>query len=151
MKKGPFSSLDERSKQVAYKIIAVMYFLTIIAIQAIVIYRQFALGQDIRDFQDIAIVMTVNTLFLVTALLFYGVIPYQKVRIKSILLVYLAIVVLGSLFTYAKYNIFQSPGLSVKELFDKMVIILAVTGLIVLFFVIFSLLGKRKMDKDLES
>ena len=151
MKKRPFSGLDERSKGVAYKIIAVMYFLTIIAMQAIVIYRQFALGQDIRDFQDIAIVMTVNTLFLVTALLFYGVIPYQKVRIKSILLVYLAIVVLGSLFTYAKYNIFQSPGLSVKELFDKMVIILAVTGLIVLFFVIFSLLGKRKMDKDLKS
>jgi hypothetical protein len=63
--------LDERSKGVAYKIIAVMYFLTIIAIQAIVIYRQFALGQNIRDFEDIAIVMTVNSIFLVTALLYF--------------------------------------------------------------------------------
>ncbi len=151
MKKRLFSGLDERSKLVAYKIIAVMYFLTIIAIQAIVIYRQFALGQDIRDFEDIAIIMTVNSLFLVTALLYFGVIPFQKVKIKSILLVYLAIVVLGSVFTYLKYNVFQSPGLSVKELFDKLVIIFAVTGLIVLFFVIFSLLGKRKMDKELES
>jgi len=143
--------LDERSKGVAYKIIAVMYFLTIIAMQAVLIYRQFALGQDIKEFEDIAIIMTVNSIFLVTALLYFGVIPFQKIRIKSILVVYLLIVVLGSLFTYAKYNIFQSPGLSVKELFDKLIIIFAVTGLIVLFFVIFSLLGKRKMDKDLQS
>jgi putative effector of murein hydrolase LrgA (UPF0299 family) len=151
MKRRPFSGLDERSKGVAYKIIAVMYFLTIIAIQAIVIYRQFALGQNIRDFEDIAIVMTVNSIFLVTALLYFGVIPFQKVRIKSVLLVYLAIAVLGTVFIYFKYNIFQSPGLSVKELFHKVVIILAVTGLVVLFFVVFSLLGKRKMDKELES
>jgi len=128
-----------------------MYFLTIIAMQAVVIYRQFALGQDIRDFEDIAIIMTVNSIFLVTALLYFGVIPFQKIRIKSILLVYLGIVILGSLFTYAKYNIFQSPGLSMEELFHKLIIIFAVTGLIVLFFVIFSLLGKRKMDKELES
>ena len=148
--KKPFLNMDERSKLIAYKVIAVMYFLTIIAIQGIVIYRQFALGQSIRDFEDIAIIMVVNSLFLISALLYFGGIPIQKLKIKYILLGYAAIVILGTLFTYAKYNIFQSPGLSFQQLFDKLIITFAVSGLIVLFFVLFSILGKRKLDKELE-
>ena len=150
MKKKTFKNLDERSKQVAYKVIAIMYFLTIIAMQAIVIYRQFALGQEIYDFEDIAILMTVNSLFLISALLYFGAIVIQKLKIKTILSFYGGIVVLGTLFTYAKYNIFQSPGLSFRQLFDKLIIIFAVSGLILLFFIIFSILGKRKLDKESE-
>ncbi len=127
-----------------------MYFLTIIGIQGVVIYRQFALGQSISDFEDIAVIMVINSLFLLSALLFFGAIPVQKVKIKYILLVYAAIVVLGTLFTYAKYNIFQSPGLSFQQLFDKLIITFSVSGLVVLFFVIFSILGNRKLDKELE-
>jgi len=148
--KRPFLGMDERNKQVAYKVISVMYFLTILAIQSIVIYRQFALGQEIRDFEDIAVIMTVNSLFLISALLYFGAIPIRKLKIKSILLIYLAFVVLGSLFTYAKYNVFQKAGLSFSQLFDKFLIIIAITGLILLFFIIFSILGKRKLEKELE-
>lgn len=150
MTKKPFLNMDERSKQIAYKVIAVMYFLTIIAMQGIVIYRQFGLGQSIYDFEDIAIIMTINSLFLISALLYFGAIPIQRLKIKSILLVYAVIIVLGSLFTYAKYNIFQSPGLSLEQLFDKLIIIFSVSGIIVIFFVIFSILGKRRLDKELE-
>ncbi len=149
-KKKPFLNMDERSKQIAYKVIAVMYFLTIIGIQGIVIYRQFALGQSISDFEDIAVIMVINSLFLISALLFFGGIPIQKLKIKYILLGYAAIVVLGTLFTYAKYNIFQSPGLSLQQLFNKLIIIFSINGLVVLFFVMFSILGKRKLDKELE-
>ncbi len=146
----PFLNMDERNKQIAYKFIAVMYLITIVAMQGASIYRQFALGQSISDFEDFAIIMTINSLFLVSGLLYFGAIPIQKLKIKSILLAYAAIIVLGSIFTYAKYNIFKSPGLSAVELFDKLVIIFSVSGLIVLFFVIFSILGKRKMEKELE-
>ena len=145
----PFLNMDERNKQVAYKVIAVMYFLTVIAMQGVVIYRQFALEQSIYDFEDIAIIMTVNSLFLISALLYFGAIPIQKVKIKYILSGYAGIVVLGSFFTYAKYNIFQSPGLSIQQLFDKLIIIFSISGLIVLFFVLFSILGKRKLDKEI--
>ena len=148
--KKPFLNMDERSKLVAYKVIAVMYFLTIIGIQGIVIYRQFALGQSISDFEDIAVIMVINSLFLITALLYFGAIPIQKLKIKYILLGYVAIVILGTLFTYAKYNIFRSPGLSFQQLFNKLIITFSISGLIVLFFVIFSILGKRKLDKELE-
>ncbi len=148
--KKTFLNIDERSKLIAYKIIAVMYFLTIFALVAVLMYRQFALKQPISDFEDIAIIVTVNSLFLITALLFFGAVPIQKLKIKYILLGYAAIVILGSLFTYAKYNIFQSPGLSISELFNKLIINISIAGLIVLFWVIFSILGKRKLEKKLE-
>lgn len=148
--KKSFLNMDERNKLIAYKVIAVMYFLTILAMQGIVIYRQFALGQEIGDFEDIAIIMTINSLFLISALLYFGAIPIRRLKIKSVLLIYALFIVLGSLFTYAKYNIFQSPGLSFGQLFDKLIIIFIITGLIMLFFILFSILGKRKVEKELE-
>jgi hypothetical protein len=148
--KKPFLNMDERNKQIAGKIIAVMYFITIIALQGIVLYRQFALGQEMKEFEDVAIIMTFNSLFLISALLYFGAIPIQKLKVKSILLIYLGFIVLGSIFTYAKYHIFQSPGLSVQQLFDKLISIFIIIGLIMGFFILFSYLGKRKMEKELE-
>lgn len=148
--KKPFLNMDERNKQIAYRVISIMYFLTIFAIQAIVIYRQFALGQELGDFEDIAIIMTVNSLFLISALLYFGAIQIRKLKVKSILLIYIVFVVLGSLFTYAKYNIFQSPGLSFQQLFDKIIIVVAIIGLIMGFWILLSILGKKRLDKELE-
>lgn len=142
--------MDERSKQVAYKIMAIMYLLTILSMQAIVLYRQFALGQELRDFEDLAIIMTVNSLFLISALLYFGAISIRKLSIKSILLIYLLLVVLGSAFTYVKYNLVRSPGLSFMELFDKLIIVFAILGIMMFFFIMFSYLGKRRLDKEIE-
>lgn len=146
----PFMNMDERNKLIALKITAIMYFLTIIAMQGVVIYRQFALGQSIYDFEDFAIILTVNSLFLISALLYFGAIPLRKIKIKIILSFYAAIVILGSLFTYVKYNVFQGADLSFSQLFDKFLIIIAISGIIVFFFVLFSILGKRKLDKEIE-
>ena len=66
------------------------------------------------------------------------------------MVIYGAIIVLGSMFTYAKYNIFRSPGLSIEQLFGKLIIIFIVSGLVLAFFILFSILGKRKLDKELE-
>ena len=148
--KKPFLNMDERNRQIAMRIMSIMYLLTIFSLQVVVLYRQFALNQELKDFEDINIIMTVNTLFLVSALLYYGAIPIRKLKIKSILLIYLLMVVLGSLFTIFKYNIIGSAALSFTQLFDKLIIVYAVTGLILLFFIIFSILGKRKMEKELE-
>ena len=148
--KNPFLNMDERNKPIAYKVISIMYFLTIIAIQGIVIYRQFALGQEIDDFEYIAIIMTVNSLFLISALLYFGAISIRRLKIKSILLIYVLFISLGSIFTYAKYNIFQSPGLSFEQLLNKLLIIFIITGIILGFFILFSVLGKRRTEKELE-
>ena len=148
--KKPFLNMDERSHLVALRIIAIMYFLTIVSMQFIVIYRQFALGQELKDFEDIAIITTFNSLFLISALLYFGAIPVRKLKVKSILLIYALFVILGSAFTFVKYNVVRSPGLTFVELFNKLIIVYAVTGIIMVFFVLFSFLGKRKMEKDLE-
>ncbi|MEN8125038.1 MAG: hypothetical protein ABFR32_07880 [Bacteroidota bacterium] len=148
--KKPFLNMDERNKLIAYKVISIMYFLTIFAIQGVVIYRQFALGQELSDFEDIAIIMTINSLFLISALLYFGAIPIRKLKVKSILLIYVVFVILGSLFTYAKYNIFRSPGLSFEQLFDKLIIIFTILGLMMGFWILLSILGKRRLDKELE-
>jgi len=148
--KKPFLNMDERNKQIAYKVISIMYFLTILAMQGIVLYRQFIMGQNYNDFEDIAILMTVNSVFLISALLYFGAIPIQKLKIKSILLIYLLFVVLGSLFTYARYNIFQSPGLSVGQLIDKLIIIVSIIGMLMGFWIVLSVLGQKRAEKELE-
>ncbi len=142
--------MDERNKQIAYKVISIMYFLTIFAMQGIVLYRQFALGQELADFEDIAIIMTINSLFLISALLYFGAIPIRKLKVKSVIFIYLAFVLLGSLFTYFKYNVFQSPGLSFKQLFDKLIIVFTIIGLLMGFWILLSYMGKRRIDKELE-
>jgi hypothetical protein len=149
--KKPFLNMDERNKQVAYKVISVMYFITIIAIQGIVLYRQFALGQDVSDFEDIAIIMTVNSLFLISALLYFGAIQVRNLKILNIILIYFGLLILGAAFTYAKYNLFQSPGLSIQQLFDKLIIIASILGIIMGSWIILSFLGKRRLDKELEN
>lgn len=132
------------------RVMTVMYLLTIISLQGVVIYRQLALGQDIHDFEDIAIIMTINTIFLVSALLYFGAIPIRKLKLSSLLAVYGLLIVVGTLFTYLKYNVFGDADLSISQLFAKLIIIFVITGLLLLFFVIFYLLGKRKMERSLE-
>lgn len=142
--------MDERNKEVAMKIMSVMYLLTILALQGVIIYRQLALGQDIRDFEDFAAIMVVNTIFLVSALLYFGAIPVQKIKIRYLIGVYLLMIVLGSLFTYIKYRVFMNETMTFQQLFDKLIIIFAITGLLLLFFILFAYLGKRKLEKELE-
>ena len=142
--------MDERNKKIAYKVIAVMYFLTIISMQGIVLYRQFALGQKMSDYEDIAILMTINSLFLISALIYFGALPIRKLKIMNIILYYLILVVMGSVFTYLKYNVFQSPGLSFEQLFDKLIIIISIIGLIMGFWILLTYLGKKRIEKELE-
>ena len=148
--KKPFLNMDERNKQIALKVIAIMYFFTIMAIIGIVIYRQFILAQDISNYEDIAIIVTINSIFLISALLYYGALPIRKLKVRQIVLFYIALVVLGFVFTYAKYNIFQSPGLSFEQLFDKLKIIATIIGLLMGFWIILSCIGKKRIDKELE-
>jgi hypothetical protein len=145
-----YFGMDERNREIGLRVIAVMYFLTIIALQGAILYRQFVLDQTTHDFEDLAVILTVNSVFLISALLYFGAIPIQKLRIRFILLAYAGMVVLGSVFTYLKFNVFQQANLSIAQVLEKISIVSAVSGLIVVFWVIFSLLGRRKMQKELE-
>ncbi|MEJ2595127.1 MAG: hypothetical protein P8100_08395 [bacterium] len=142
--------MDERNKQIAYRVMSVMYLLTILAMQGIVIYRQFALRQDLHDFEDLAVLMTINSLFLVSALLYFGAVTVRKLSIPRILLIYIVFIILGGAFVYIKYSLMQSPGLSVNQMVEKMMIIATITGLILGFWILLSFLGKRRLEKEIE-
>lgn len=148
-KKQPLQ-MDERNRGIALQVIAIMYFITITALTFVILYRQLVLGQSIEKFEDFAIILTFNSLFLISALLYFGAIPIRKLKIKTLLLFYLVIVVLGSIFTYAKYNIFQSAGLSLEQLMHKFFILSVISGLIIGFMAIFIFLGNRRLEKEME-
>jgi hypothetical protein len=151
MNNKTFMNMDERNIQIAARVIVVMYLITIISLQVALTYRTLFLGQDINDIEDMAIITTINSLFLVAGLLYYGAIPIQRFSIKWILSGYVIFVLLGCVFTYVKYNVFLDSSLSVAELIDKFGIIAAVCGIIVLTWSLLAYLGKRKLDKELES
>jgi len=142
--------MDERNKQIACKVIAIMYFLTFFAIAGVILYRQFVLRQELNEYEDFAIILTFNSLFLMSALLYFGAIPIRRLKVTSILIIYVVLVVAGSLFTYIYYHIIQSPGLSLKEMSNKFLIIVAITGIIMGFWVLLSILGKKRLDKELK-
>lgn len=142
--------MDERNRTIAFKTMSIMYIITIVFLQFMILYRQLVLKQSSDEFDDIAMLTTINSIFLVTGLLYFGAIPIQKIKVKTILLLYFLILILGSIFTWLKYYILSENPLSISALFDKISIIAAITGLIVLFWTLFSWLGKRKIEKDLE-
>ncbi|MBE0675958.1 MAG: hypothetical protein IH591_14975, partial [Bacteroidales bacterium] len=49
-----------------------------------------------------------------------------------------------------KYNLLLGLGLSLHQLFDKLIIIISVTGLIMGFFILFNFLGNRKIEREIE-
>lgn len=142
--------MDERNRQIAHRTMSIMYIMTIVSLQFMILYRQLVLKQPTEEFEDMAILATVNSLFLVTGLLYFGAIPIQRIRIKTILFFYFLILILGSAFVWLKYQWIAETPLSNAALLDKMIIVASITGIIVLFWVLFSWLGKRKMEKDLE-
>jgi hypothetical protein len=148
--KKPFLNMDERNRLIAYKTMSIMYIITIVSLQFMILYRQLILNQPTDEFEDMAILATVNSLFLVTGLLYFGAIPIQRIKIKVILFFYFLILVLGSAFVWLKYKWIADIPLSNSAIFEKISIVASVTGIIVLFWVFFSWLGKRKMEKELE-
>jgi len=148
--KKPFLNMDERNKQIAYKTMSTMYIITIVSLQFMILYRQLILHQPAEEFEDMAILATVNSLFLVTGLLYFGAIPIQRIKIKVILFFYFLILILGSAFVWLKYKWIAEVPLSNSAILEKISIVASITGIIVLFWVLFSWLGKRKQEKDLE-
>jgi len=61
------------------------------------LYRQIFLKQDYRDFEDIAIIVTLNALLFVIGVLWKGGISFRTFRYTSMAILYGTILLLGSL------------------------------------------------------
>jgi len=127
-----------------------MYLITLYALIGIALYRQFVLHQAVEEFEDIAIVITFNSICLLGAILYFGGIPIRKFKLKTIIIIYIVFVVLGFLFTLLKYKVLVDPPLSMSDIFGKLYIIVTICGLLMLLWIISAYLGKQKIEKDLE-
>lgn len=149
MKKNPLH-VDERAKEIVLKVCSTMYVLTLLALISTMSFREFVLGQPVRQFEDIAIIVTANILVLIVAVLYLGGIVFQKFRLRYIIAGYVIYVIVGFSFTFVQYRILTTPPLSIGETFGKLSIVVTICGLITALFVLFAYLGKRRVEKDLE-
>ena len=148
MKRNPFR-VDERSRGIAFQVMSFMYLFTILFMMGILIYRQFILMQPVEQYEELAMLFTVNVIFIISGFLYYGILPINRLSISKILAGYLAFIILGFLSTYIKYTFLVEFPLSFGKILDKLFIIIVICGLFVLFFTLFAYLGKKKLEKEL--
>ena len=150
MRKPPFM-LDEREQRVYRDLISVLYFLTLAALTAMQLYRQFVLGQPLEQWNDIAMLITINVLFLLGGGLYLsGSINLKKIKLGYLVIGYLAFVLLGLLFTIFKYAVLLDQGVSLEQVADYLLIILPITAVLAIGWGLLSYLGYRRMEKKIE-
>jgi hypothetical protein len=140
----PFFRLDEREKGILYKVSFVLYLITLYALVAALLYREFILGQSTSEFHDIAIIVTFNALAFLCALLYLGGVSFKKLKPHAIVGIYFGLVLIGTVF-----NIVVKHHRDVKAIVSDLMIIMPVSAGIIGLYVLFAFVGKRKMDKDI--
>lgn len=147
--KGLSKSLDERNLRVIQKVGAIMYFINIMILVGILIYREYVLRQNIEQFTDIANLLVFNVIVAITAILYLGGIPFPRIKAKTILLFYIIFVTIGFLYTLFNYAVLKNTPLSFEQSLEKLLIILVICGLFLFIYVLFAYLGTKKLEKDI--
>ena len=150
MDKRPFS-IDEREQNVYRNLITVLYFITLAGLIGMQLYRQFVLGQPLEQWNDIAVLITFNVLFLLGGGLYLsGSVNLQKIKIRYILVGYAAFVLLGLLFTIFKYAVLLRQDVGLAQVWDYFLTILPITAVLIVGWGILAYLGHRRVEKQLE-
>ena len=150
MNKRPFN-LDERERNVYSNFITVLYFITLVALIGMQLYRQFALDQPNEQWNDIALLITFNVLFLLGGVLYLsGNVNPKKIKTRYIVIGYAAFVLLGLLFTIFKYSILLEQKVGLDEIWEYILIITPITAILAVGWGLLAYLGHRRIEKQLE-
>ena len=150
MNKRPFN-LDERERNVYSNFITVLYFITLVALIGMQLYRQFALDQPNEQWNDIALLITFNVLFLLGGVLYLsGNVNPKKIKTRYIVIGYAAFVLLGLLFTIFKYSILLEQKVGLDEIWEYILIITPITAILAVGWGLIAYLGHRRIEKQLE-
>ncbi len=144
-------NFDEREMNTFRKICTTMYITTIMALIGIINYRQFVLGQPNQQWNDIAMLMTINVLVLLgSGLYLTGTVNPKKIKIGYILAGYIGFVLLGFAFTVFKYTILLRQDLNLTQVWDYLLTVIKISGILVLVLGILAYLGSRRIEKQIE-
>jgi len=150
MNKRPFN-LDERERNVYSNFITVLYFITLVALIGMQLYRQFALDQPNEQWNDIALLITFNVLFLLGGVLYLsGTVNPKNINTRYIVIGYAAFVLLGLLFTIFKYSILLEQKVGLDQIWEYILIIIPITAALAIGWGLLAYLGHRRIEKQLE-
>lgn len=142
---------DEREMDTFRRICTAMYILTIYALIGIVSYRQFVLGQPHQQWDDIAMLMTINVIVLLGSVLYLtGTVNPKKIRLAYILAGYIGFVLVGFAFTIFKYTVLLGQELTLTEVWSSLLTVIKISGILLLLLGILAYIGSRRMEKLIE-
>lgn len=148
MSKAPFN-MDERNMTVVLRVSGVMYYLTLMALVIILLYRQFVLDQPLEAYQDIANILTVNVLVFIGLILYLGGISVPRMTIRSVVAFYLGFVTLGFAFTMFKYTVLLGEPLSISMFLENLFVVSSICGILVLIWALLAYIGNRRIEKKI--
>lgn len=144
-------NLDERERKVFQNLISTLYFITLSVLIGIQLYRQFVLDQSQDQWNDIAMLITFNVLFLLGGGLYLsGTLNLKNSRMRNILFAYAAFVLTGLLFTVFKYAVLLGQDVGLEQIWDYFLIILPITAVLTIIWGLFGYIGYLRMEKKLE-
>jgi len=150
MNKRPFN-LDERERNVYRNFITILYFITLVALIGMQLYRQFALGQPNEQWNDIALLITFNALFLLGGGLYLsGTVNPKKIKTRYVVIGYTTFVLLGLLFTIFKYSVLLGQKVGLDQIWEYILIIIPITAILAIGWGLLAYLGHRRIEKQLE-
>ncbi len=150
MSKKSFN-LDERERNVFHSLISVLYYITLVVLIGIQLYRQFVLQQPMGQWNDIALLITFNVLFLFGGWFYLsGTVNLKAIRMRYTLIGYAAFVLIGLLFTIFKYAVLLGQEVGLEQVWDYFLIILPITAVLVIGWGLLGYLGYLRMEKKLE-
>lgn len=150
MRKRLFN-LDERERNICRNLIAVLYFITLAVLIGMQLYRQFVLGQPSEQWNDIALLITSNVLFLLGGGFYLsGTVNLKNIKIRNIVIGYTVFVLVGLLFTIFKYAVLLGQHVGLEQVWDYFLIILPITAVLMIGWGLLGYLGHQRMEKQLE-
>jgi len=145
-----YFNLDERETNTFRSLCTIMYLLTVLSLTVIQLYRQFVLHQPRESWNDIAMLLTVNILALLSLTLYLtGVINPPKIKLRYLLAGFALFVLFGLLFTIFKYTILLGQDLNLAMVWGYLSTVVIISGILVLVLALFAYLGNRRIDKQI--
>lgn len=141
--------LDERGRGIIRGVCTTMYLITLVMIMVAMFYRQFVLLQPTGVFEDLAVILTINAAVLLSAVLYFGGLSFDKIQPMRLIGLYAAFVALGFAFTMVKYFVLLDQPLSGWEILSKLGVIGAILAIMTGLNVLFAFLGKRKTERQM--
>ena len=144
-------NLDERTIKIILKICAILYAITIYSLIGVMSYRQFVLHQAVREFEDMAIIVTFNVLAMIgSALYFIGGFAIKKAILRWIITGYVGFVLFGFAFTIFRYTVLLDQELGLNQIVGYFFTVLKITGILIIVGCLLAYLGNRRTEKQID-